>query len=249
MRRQRLLGQHFLRCRWVISTLVKAAQLKADDTVLEVGPGTGILTRALAERAGRVIAVEKDRNLVAQNLYRVAEKHPNVEIIEGDVLKFLEKPAPIYKLHTAGYKVVANIPYYLTSRLLRLLLEKEPKPQLVVLTIQKEVAERIAAKPPGMNLLALAVQAFGTPRIIKTVPKECFSPPPEVESAIIKISHIQDSHPPEKFWEIARRAFSQKRKMLRHSIGKMVALPPAYDTKRPEELSPEDWFKIIPLKM
>lgn len=240
------LGQHFLRCRWVVSTLIKAADLKSTDTVLEIGPGTGVLTRELVKSAGHVIAVEKDEAL-AERL--CTEKLPRTTVIVGDILKSYD----IASRKIGAYKVVANIPYYLTSRLIRLLLEAKCHPKIIVLTVQKEVAQRIIAKSPKMNLLALSVQAFGKPEIVKTVPAECFSPKPKVDSAIIKISEItgqffvKNAIDKEFFFEIVRRAFSQKRKMLTSSLR-------SYDIKhrvfnmvgraRPQELSLERWAKI-----
>lgn len=246
MHAKKSLGQHFLRCRWVVSTLVKAAELGPNDTVLEIGPGTGVLTRALAGKVRQVIAVEKDE--VLAELLR-AKKPTQTKIITGDILKILTgNRLPV----TDKYKVVANIPYYLTSRLLRLLLEGQNQPELIVLTIQKEVAQRIIARPPKMNLLALSVQAFGTPEIIKTVPAQCFRPEPKVDSAIIKIADISDGFfqkngiDKKLFFEIARRAFSQKRKMLSTSLRPLFVQHPVLNIgkARPQELDPRQWAEI-----
>lgn len=243
------LGQHFLRCQWVVSTLVKAADLKPNDTVLEIGPGTGVLTRALAARVKNVIAVEKDE-MLAERLR--AEELPKAAIITGDVLQICPRLSLGHR-----YKVVANIPYYLSSRLIRVLLEQKQKPEVVVLTIQKEVAQRIVAKPPKMNLLALSVQASGRPEIIKTVPASCFWPKPKVDSAIIKISGISDEFfqknaiDKEFFFAVARRAFSQKRKMLTSSLRPLLGQHPVLakvglqDKARPQELTPEQWAKLV----
>lgn len=287
------LGQHFLRCNWVVQTLVKAAEVGPQDIVLEIGPGTGVLTRELARRAKKVIAVEKDEGLIKELKKSLKnEGINNVAMVSGDILKKLTPNrvwfnnltqtrlgaagscGPSSKLLPNSYKLIANIPYYLTSRLLRLLLEKEPRPKIIVLTIQKEVAERICAKPPQMNLLALSVQAYGKPEIIKKVPASCFYPKPGVDSAIIKISDISDrfftgfpevglpaGSPPsqrkidqKEFFKIIRLAFSQKRKTLAHTLGKPFgrkAVEKALKklkqplTARPEELSPEEWTALI----
>jgi len=238
------LGQHFLTCQWVVDTLIKSAELSLSDTVLEIGPGTGILTRALAQHSKKVIAIEKDEGLARQLKEKLALGGiKNVEVIAGDILKIFPEILP-----AVDFKIVANIPYYLTGRLLRLIFEKEPRPKTVVLTIQKEVALRITAQPPDMNLLALSVQAFGKPKIIKTIPKECFSPKPKVESAIISISDISDKFfisnhiSPDLFFRVARTAFSKKRKMLRHTLG---AFNKTKSTARPQELSLEQWMRII----
>ena len=249
------LGQHFLQCGWVIIELIKAAQLTAEDLVLEIGPGTGILTKILAQKVRKLIAVEKDEKL-ADELEESLKKGgvTNVEIIKGDILKIL--PLAKYK----NYKIVANIPYFLTSHLLRIVLEQTPKPDLMVLTIQKEVAQRITARPPKMNLLALSVQIFGQPHIIKTIPASCFWPKPKVDSAIIKIDKISDGFlrkyglEAKDFFSIAKTAFSQKRKLLTNSLAKIAPKEQTTDAlkqikmgpnARPEELTPEQWAKIV----
>src|SRR3989344_2272710 len=132
------MGQHFLKCQWVAQTMIKTADLGTTDTVLEIGPGTGALTRELIKHAGRVIAIEKDEKL-AENLKSALKKEGaiNIKIITGDVLEFLSSPNAGRQILNTKYKVVANIPYYLTSRLLRLLLESNSRPELIVLTIQK----------------------------------------------------------------------------------------------------------------
>jgi 16S rRNA (adenine1518-N6/adenine1519-N6)-dimethyltransferase len=256
------LGQHFLRCRWVINTLIRAAELTPKDIVLEIGPGTGILTRELARRVKEVTAVEKDERLADELAQALAhEKIRNTEILKGDILRSLQVIQA--KLTSQNkYKVVANIPYYLTSRLLRLLLENAPRPERIVLTIQKEVAGRILAKPPKMNLLALSVQAYATPKIIKNVPASCFTPAPEVDSAIISIRDISDRFFQEnavdknRFFTLIRRAFSQKRKLLANSLLVQHSMLDKSKTEsivaglglpknaRPQELSLQNWARL-----
>ncbi len=251
------LGQYFLRCRWALSTLVKAADLKSKDTVLEIGPGTGTLTRELAKYAGRVIAAEKDEKFAESLRWSLKkERVENVEIITGDILKLLGNQEFSHKLQATSYKLVANIPYYLTSRLLRILLEGDSQPELIVLTVQKEVAQRITAKPPKMNLLALSVQAFGKPELVKNVPAQCFHPRPKVDSAIIRISDIsnrffqENGVDRELFFRIARLAFSQKRKMLRSSLRSTFVQHPVLNSlsngkARPQELDLQQWAKLV----
>ena len=277
MRAKKSLGQHFLRCRWVVSTLIRSAELTQKDTILEIGPGTGVLTFALAQAAGHVVAVEKDERLAGALMARLKEDGiTNVEILTGDILRLLPILPQVIQAKLGSknrYKVVANIPYYLTARLLRLLLEQQPqpaegearpdgRPELIVLTIQKEVAQRIVAQPPRMNLLALSVQAFGKPEIIKTVPASCFSPMPKVDSAIIKIADISDRFFREnrldqkQFFAPIRRAFSQKRKLLlntlgmRHSVLHKEQIAAVLTTlnlsknARPQELSLQNWANL-----
>jgi 16S rRNA (adenine1518-N6/adenine1519-N6)-dimethyltransferase len=237
------LGQHFLKNKKILKEIIEAAELSKKDTVLEVGPGHGELTKLLGKNAKGVIAIEKDRDLIPTLKNKF--KNSNVKIIYGDILKFGN-----WKFKIGNYKVVANIPYYITSRFLRSFLETGNKPKMMVLMVQYEVAKRICAKSPKMNLLALSVQVYGRPKFIRKVPKKYFSPPPKVDSAIIKISDIfgkwfrKNKIPEKKFFEILHLAFQQKRKMLRQSVGKKILLPPKYQTKRPEELSLKDWLGI-----
>lgn len=259
MKPNRTLGQNFLKCRWVVSTMIKSAELDPlKDIVLEVGPGTGILTRALAEKSCRVLAVEKDKKL-AENLQK--QDLVKVEIITGDILKTFSKLTKTYNLKSNSYKVVSNIPYYLTSRLLRILLEQGPQPSLIVLTIQKEVAKRICVKTGEMNLLSISVQTFGKPKVMKAVPAECFWPKPKIDSAILKISDIsfdffkKNGVLPKDFFFICRKGFSQPRKKLLNNLLPLfpgsknelisglqsIGLNP---DKRPAELNPENWAKL-----
>ncbi len=254
-RAKKSLGQHFLRCDWAVSAMLAAAKIEKTDTVLEVGPGTGVLTRELARRAGRVIAVEKDERLATSLAADLARrKFTNVEIIAADILKFLAAARLPQR-----FSVVANIPYYLTARLLRILCEAGEKPDRIVVMIQKEVAGRIVALPPKMNLLALSVRLVGVPKIIKTVPASCFSPRPNVDSAIIAITGLSSARlaaakiAADEFFAIARAAFSQKRKLLTSSLGKKfgkgktaaaIAELGKKTTARPEELSVEEWLTL-----
>lgn len=176
------LGQNFLIDQNVLKKIVEAAKISPEETILEIGPGLGVLTKELAKKAKKVIAVEKDADL-AKILKEILKDCENVEIIQGDILKL----SAVCRLPFADYKVVANIPYYLTSPLIRKFLESENPPREMILTIQKEVAQRICAAPPKMNLLAIAVQFYSRPEIIKYVSKKSFWPTPKVDSAIIKI--------------------------------------------------------------
>ena len=252
MHAKKSLGQNFLTCRWVADTMIHAAEITKTDTIIEIGPGTGALTRPLAKSAGRVIAIEKDEAL-SRELQKSLKKDgvTNVEIIKGDILEMTKNKFKDLK----NSKVVSNIPYYLTSRLFRYFLESSPRPKTIVFTVQKEVAERIVARPGNMNLLALSIQSFGKAEKIKNVPRECFSPKPDVESAIIRVSGISDEFfrknkiPPERFFEIARLAFGKKRKMLSSSL-KTVISPDVLEragihkNARPQELEIEEWARL-----
>lgn len=244
----KLLGQHFLVSHSVLQKIIGAAELSANDTVVEAGPGLGMLTRELARRVKKIIAVEKDTMLAAMLEKQLAENGIiNVEIVRGDILKYAP---PVGK----QYKIVANLPYYLTSRFFRIFLEEQKdKPAMLVVMIQKEVAERIVAKPPHMNLLALGIQTYGAPRIIAKVPRGAFRPPPKIESAILKITDISDaffqknSITPLEFFTVARKTFGQKRKTLKHTFKiseaelQKIGLSP---TARPQELSLEQWTAL-----
>ncbi len=256
------LGQHFLVCDWVNDTLIGAAELSNQDTVLEIGPGTGVLTRAIAPRVKKLIAVEKDDTLAQELRQSLAQEGiSNVSIITGDILKVLPGLSATHNLPPTTYKLIANIPYYLTSHLLRTILERGPRPALAVLTIQKEVAQRITTRPPNMNLLALSVQTFSTAKIIKTVPAKCFSPKPKVDSAIIALSDISDDFfqknaiNAQDFFRIIRAAFGQKRKQLANALTSVAGDKKTAEEilraasinpmNRPEELTLDQWASIV----
>ena len=242
IKQKRSLGQNFLINQGILDKIVQAAEVGPEDTVVEVGPGTGNLTRKLSEKAKQIIAIEKDHRLIDK--LKSEFGNSNVEILEGDVLKFKIENL---KLRDFEYKIVANIPYYITSNFLRTLLEEWSRPKLVVLTIQKEVAQRIVAKPPRMSLLALSVQLYAEPKIISYVSKGSFRPIPKVDSAIIKLVPKDDADGKnnERILAIAKKAFAGKRKQLKNTIGKeileKVGIRPE---SRPEELSLDDWLKL-----
>lgn len=273
------LGQHFLVNKQIVADILRAGEVSKNDLILEVGPGKGILTEALAEKAKKVIAVEKDKNLVeylkdkfsARGESLPAGRHgalggknkKNIEIIYGDILKINSWYSYVNSYHSYRIKIIANIPYYITSRFLRIFLTQTKfRPKLMVLMVQKEVAERIMARDNRESLLSLSVKAYGKPEIIKIVRRGNFFPPPKVDSAIIKITtsppsplsllrrggkkrdnHLSSGGGVEQILSLARKAFQQKRKMLRRSLGKNI--PKKYQNKRPEELKLEEWKEII----
>ncbi|MEK9156191.1 MAG: 16S rRNA (adenine(1518)-N(6)/adenine(1519)-N(6))-dimethyltransferase RsmA [Patescibacteria group bacterium] len=188
------LGQNFLVDRAALDKIVDAAGLLKDDCVIEIGPGLGVLTEELVKRAGKVVAVELDAALAEILEVRFSKLEENqkplkskIDILKSDILRInLSETTK----DCSSYKVVANIPYYITSKILRFFLEAEKKPELIVLLTQKEVAERIVAKPGEMSILSVSVQYYGRPEIIDIVPETSFFPMPEVDSAILKISNI-----------------------------------------------------------
>jgi 16S rRNA (adenine1518-N6/adenine1519-N6)-dimethyltransferase len=227
------LGQNFLVDQRVLGQILAAAEISAADTVVEIGPGLGTLTQALAEQAQRVVAVELDQQLLGI-LHDRLQAFPNVQVVVGDILALhisellAAEQASGPAERDAGdparraYKVVANIPYNITSAVLRHLLEASTRPQLIVLMVQKEVAQRITAKPGDMSLLSVSVQFYGRPRLIRRVPARAFYPVPKVDSAIIRIDpHPQLALEPEEvepFFAVVRAGFGQRRKQLRNSL-------------------------------
>lgn len=211
------LGQNFLQDPIALQRIVDSAEVLPTDTVLEIGPGLGALTRHLAAAAKQVVAVELDGRLIPA-LEETITGFANIQIVQGDILDV--DPADIIPVE--DYLVVANIPYYITSALLRHLLESNPRPRRVVLTVQKEVADRICAKPGDMSLLALSVQVYGNPQVMTKIPAGAFHPAPKVDSSVIRIDMFSEPVIPysqlDIFFALAKAGFSQKRKKLRNSL-------------------------------
>lgn len=260
LRPKKSLGQNFLVDEHALSNIVRAAEITPDDVVLEIGPGLGSLTRHLSDAARHVIAVEIDRTLLPP-LRSVLSTRSNITIIEGDILK-LDPTKLLSDYWTSAlpyYKVVANIPYYITSAIIRHLLEAELKPQAIVLTIQLEVAQRIIAQPEDMNLLAVSVQFYGEPRIVQRIPVEAFYPEPDVESAVVRIDlpdrprvNVRNV---DMFFRVAKAGFGQKRKQLHNSLA--AGLPIKHEQivqalnnvgidpkRRAETLTLEEWGRL-----
>jgi 16S rRNA (adenine1518-N6/adenine1519-N6)-dimethyltransferase len=239
---KRSLGQNFLVNPGVAERIVAAAEIGPDDVVVEVGPGTGNLTKKILEKVKRVIAIEKDSRLIGS--LRTEFSDTGVHVIEGDALKI--DPSSL-GLRDNSYKIVANIPYYITSNFLRIVFEKWPKPKLIVLTIQKEVAQRIVSKAGEMNLLALSVQLYSDPKIMMTVSKGSFRPVPKVDSAVIKLlPHPKaDRESIRKALDLAKKAFAGKRKQLKNTLkGLDLAKLGISPEARPEDLDISDWLKL-----
>jgi 16S rRNA (adenine1518-N6/adenine1519-N6)-dimethyltransferase len=231
LRANKKLGQNFLQDPFALDSITSAAEISPTDTVLEIGPGLGSLTRHLAESASRVIAVELDRDLIPP-LRDVTAAYDNIRIVHGDILTLSPKDLGL----EPDYLVVANIPYYITSAIIRHLLESDLTPRRIVLTVQKEVAKRICAEPGDMSLLALSVQVYGKPRITKHIPAGAFFPPPRVDSAVLCIDiYPSPQIEPElldTFFKLIKAGFSQKRKTLRNSLSGGLHIP----TSEAEEL-------------
>lgn len=241
------LGQHFLVDRTVLDNIISTAKIEASDTVLEIGPGVGTLTSFLVDRVACVVAVEKDYRFVEI----LRRQFPNSSIVHQDFMN--------YDLSgLEGYKVVANLPYYITSNILRRLLATEPKPRSITVLIQKEVAERITASAGAMSLLAFSVQYFGKPAISAVVPKTSFWPTPEVDSAILHIE-VYDQAVFEadvrKLFKLVKAGFGEKRKMLKNALAgglaiktsqsmKMLLMADLATSARAQELAMDDWCRL-----
>lgn len=217
----RRLGQHFLKDVDVLKRIVSALDIKPTDTIVEIGPGHGELTtHILATHPKKIIAVEKDKNLIP-NLRKLGTNGVDLHIINGDALDILPALPKTYNLQPNTYKLVGNIPYYITGKLLRLIGELKKKPEIIILTIQKEVAERLCASPPKMNLLAASVLFWGDPQIVRLVSRNAFSPRPKVESAIVSIKpHKSQKNEDEAriYYQFIKILFNQPRKTVANNI-------------------------------
>lgn len=210
--------------------IVQAAELTSDDVVLEIGAGPGGLTRLLATQARQVVAIEIDPTLV-EVLRSVVGDFDNVHIVQGDILTVpLESLLSLAQIGpNQQFKVIGNLPYYITSAILRRLLESSRRPSLLVVTVQEEVARRIVAQPGEMSLLAVSVQFYGHPRIVGRIPAGAFYPPPKVDSAIVRIdlsqqpfANVEDVN---WFFSVVRAGFSARRKQLHNTLVHSLALP------------------------
>lgn len=248
------LGQNFLQDTIALEKIVAAAQIQPTDTVLEIGPGLGSLTRYLAASAKSVVAVELDQHLLPP-LKAVLSPYNNVRLIHGDILEI----APGDLIQEQNYVVAANVPYYITSAIIRHLLESSAKPRRIVLTVQKEVAQRICETPGDMSVLALSVQVYGKPRIAAHIPAGAFFPSPSVDSSVLAIEIYPEPAIPREhldtFFKLIKAGFAQKRKTLRNSLSAGLAMSPADAAhlltragidpqRRAETLSMEEWEQL-----
>ena len=263
LKARKRLGQHFLIDGEVLKLITSAAELTPTDIILEIGPGLGILTKELARQTGWVITVELD-NKLANILKQTLASFDNVTIINKDILRIdpatlLREPKTKFAPATSPYKVVANLPYYITSPVLRHFLEASVKPEMMIVMVQKEVAEAIVAEPGQRSVLSISVQLYGKPRIVSYVPAQSFYPAPEVDSAILRIdlySQPAVAVADEKgFFELVRAGFTASRKQIVNSLvqglglskTEVLALLGRADIvpqRRAETLTLEEWAQL-----
>lgn len=244
------LGQNFLIDQNVIKKLLTASHIQSEDTVLEIGPGIGTLTQELATHAKQVIAVEKDPKMV-KILEKTLADFKNVKIIQGDALTLN------HQLGLKKYKLVANLPYYITAPVLRKFLETKNQPESLTVIVQKEVAHRICAKPPKMSILAVAIQVYASPKIVSTIKKTSFWPQPKVDSAILHVTPLFHPYPLNfpMFFTVVKAGFKQPRKQIVNNLSKelhllrtqteqWLLLHNIQPTQRAETLTIQDWINL-----
>lgn len=253
IRPQKSKGQNFLFDQNIVKKIIAAAAIDKKDTVLEVGPGLGVLTGELIGVAGRLVAVELDQKL-ADFLQAEFFDHQNFELVTEDILKI--NPEKI-GLNNFGYKIVSNLPYSITARFLRIFLEQKIKPTQMILMLQKEVAERLSAQPGQMSLLALSAQFYSEPEILFLVSPSSFWPAPEVYSAVVRLK-LKEKLPKideKKLFRLARMGFASKRKQLQNNLSaglhlkneevKNILISLGFDEKiRAQDLGVDDWIKL-----
>lgn len=257
MKAKKSLGQNFLKSVSVLKKIVSTGNVVATDLVLEIGPGKGALTRKIIDTGARVVAVEKDRELipVLEEEFKKEIKNKKLTLIEGDILDLDLKKIGIDK---KKYKLIANIPYYITGAIIRKFLSGKTKPEKIVLLVQKEVAERIVARDGRESILSMSVKAYGDPKYIDKVSKRYFSPEPRVDSAILLIDNILgkklDPKIESTFFDILHAGFGHKRKVLKNNLHKLLPREIIDDfwqknqlspTIRAEELRLEHWLMLL----
>lgn len=246
------LGQHFLMHPAIARRIAHVADFSTGDTVLEVGPGKGILTRALLDEGARVVAVEVDEALIGGLQKRFADEiaKNQLELVHADIRDVYRYPQKYARALKLGYRAVANIPYYITGEIIRMFLESRHQPSSMTLLVQKEVAERISREKKG-NVLALSVKAYGEPRYEFTVPRGAFVPVPGVDSAVLSIRDISrrrfaSAAEEERFFALIHAGFAHKRKYLRSNLATSglpsMAIP---EQARAEDLTIDDWLALV----
>jgi 16S rRNA (adenine1518-N6/adenine1519-N6)-dimethyltransferase len=247
------LGQHFLNAQWVARDLVKSIHVNTDEPIIEVGPGKGALTKELLAQGAKVIAIEKDAELIPilRDTFQKEITHDRLSIVEGDIRDVMPE-----SLGIEAYAVAANIPYYITGEIIRHFLTALVQPRAMALLIQKEVAERIVARDGKESILSLSVKAYGKPSIVAKVPAGCFNPPPRVDSAILLVEDISrkffDTISEDTFFKVVKAGFASKRKMLAGNLKGLfensaaVLAECGIDVKaRAEDLQLEEWKLLV----
>lgn len=250
-------GQNFLKSELALRTMCEAGEVSKKDIVLEIGPGKGALTSKLLEKAKKVIAVEKDRDLVAilEEKFKEQIGAGTLLLIQGDILDFDVKK---YNLEKEGYKIIANIPYNITGAIFKKFLSENTQPEKMVILVQKEVAMRIVANDKKESILSLSVKAYGEPKYIMKVGKRFFSPSPKVDSAIVAIDNIKranfvNNKEEEQFFKLIKSGFAHKRKVLRKNLESILPIDQIGsgfsnigidERARAEDLSISTWLKL-----
>lgn len=250
---EKKLGQHWLRDKAILESIVEAGQIKTDDQVLEIGPGQGTLTDVLLKKGAKITAVEFDVEL-ARALTKKYANQTNIKIINADIRKFDFNQLP------TGYKIVANIPYYLTSLLLRQICESQNPPSLAVLLVQKEVAERVVAEPGQMSILSVLTQMYFEATLGKIVPAQFFTPPPEVDSRVLilkrRVTPLFGNQDANNVFRLVKAGFSERRKKLRSSLSGGLGISKLQAEEllkkanidpnlRAQNLGLQDWLKLV----
>ena len=245
------LGQNFLKSEIALKKIIEAGEIKPDDIILEIGPGRGALTEKLLEKAGLVIAVEKDHELfeMLKEKFAIQINSSSLMLVHDDILKF-----EINNYKMRNYKIIANIPYNITGAILKKFLTAKDQPSLMVLMVQREVAARILARNGKESILSVSVRAYGEPKKIMKVPARYFSPAPKVDSAIIAIKNIshrifeENDIDEEKFWKIVKSGFAHKRKKLSGNLKNLILCQrdtlASLGNKRAEDLTLADWIAL-----
>lgn len=258
LKAKKSLGQHFLKSKPALQKIIDCASISSGETVLEIGPGTGILTAELLKTGAKVVSVEKDQRCIAilREKFLNEGQAGNFQLIEKDILDLNREKVG---LEEGKYSIVANIPYNITGQILEEFLEVKPRPRQMVLLIQKEVAERIVARDGKESILSISVKVFGTPTIVAGVPRGAFVPVPNVDSAILKIENVTDRTFSEKnleikhFFDVLHCGFAHKRKMLKNNLKEKFDMEKIesvwqkldLDEKvRAEDIPPEIWLQI-----
>ena len=258
------LGQNFLKSKIILNEIISAGEISDDDFIIEIGPGKGALTEKILETGAKVLAIEKDSRLISllEEKFETEIKNNQLQILEEDILEFDTGNDPPENFKNKKYKLIANIPYYITGQIFEKFLTADNQPELAVFMIQKEVCDRIVARDNKESILSISVKAYCEPKYIRKVPARFFSPTPKVDSAIIKLQNIskktfeESDASEEDFFELVKTGFSHKRKVLISNLKewaqkKGINLSEKFDQIgldkkiRAEKLSVQDWISLL----